>query len=142
MLVYPETPENPSCVVLFIPVELVPIVGSLFSQLESRRKWASDADWSQGYKVFVDLQDQLMNNCLATLIQEIRDIRGVKPEYVTVPIADRTTDMYHDFNDLIESYNVIIAALCGSGIPTDNILQALRGDTAADGTRNLIEFLT
>ena len=142
MLVFPEPPEQETCVLLFIPAVLVPIIGSLFGQLEARHRWASDADWQLGYKAFVELQDQLVNNCLQTLVQEIRAIRGVKPDYSSVPIEDRTTDMYRDFNDLIGHLNTIIFALRGLEDPDDSILQALRGDTAADATRNIIEYLT
>lgn len=141
-LVFPDISDDSTCVLLFVPVELVPIVGSLFAQLEARRKWATADDWQQGYRAFIDLQDQLMNNCLETLIQEIRALRGVKPEYAGVAVEDRTTDMYRDFNDLIGHLNPIIFALRGGEDPEDNILQALRGDTAADDTRNVIDLLS
>lgn len=142
MLSFPEAIEGEPCVLLFVPAELVPIVGSLFGQLEARHKWASAADWQLGYKAFSDLQDQLMNNCLETIVQEIRAIRGVKPDYSSVPVDERTTDMYRDFNDLIGHLNTIIFALQGTEDPEDSILQALRGDTAADATRNVIDYLT
>jgi len=103
MLVYPDTPEIPSCVLLFVPVELVPIVGGLFASLERRAKWATDSDFMSGYRAMTALEAQLMADCLGNLIQEIRDARGVLPAFVSTPIVDRTSDMYRSFNDIIQS---------------------------------------
>jgi hypothetical protein len=149
MLVFPEPVEQSTCVLLLIPSELVPIVGSLFGQLESRRKWASDADWQLGYKAFVELQDQLMNNCLTDLVQEIRDLRGVKPDYVGVEPALRTSDMYRSLNDLIQSMQDMRGIL-NDGWFTDqyatiaDVVQALRGnnqDTASEMWSQLAALL-
>lgn len=142
MLVFPETPLEPNCAVLFIPVELIPIVGALLGRLEARHEWSSYEDWEKGYRAFVKLQDQLMSSCVDTIVQEIRAVRGVKPDYASVPIDERTTDMYRDFNDLIGHLNTIIFALRGLEDPDDSILQALRGDIAADASRNVVDLLT
>lgn len=100
---YPDALVPPNCVMLLIPGELVPIVGALFTQLEKRQRWASDADWIKGYHAFTELQDQLMNSCLTDLIQELRDFRGLKPEFVGVPVEDRTSAMYNSLNDILQS---------------------------------------
>lgn len=141
MYVYPEPPETPTCALVLVPIELVPIVGALFGRMESRHQWATESDWQQGYKAFVELQDQLMNNCLDALITEIRALRGVKPDYVSVPVEERTTEMYRDFNDLIGHLNTIIFALSGGQEHTDHILMALRGEIPASAARNVIEEL-
>lgn len=141
MLVYPDAPIEPGCVVLFIPVELVPIVGGAFKTMEQRRKWATQEDFEQGYRAFADLEAQLMNNCLVELIAEIRAIRGVKPEHSSVPVEDRTTDMYRDFNDIIGHLNTMIFGLTGGIEHDDSILMALRGTVEASETRNVIEEL-
>jgi len=141
MYVYPEPPAEPTCVLLLVPIELVPIVGALFGQMEQRRGWKTTADWEQGYKAFVQLQAQLMSNCLADLIAEIRALRGVKPDYTGVPVEDRTTDMYRDLNDIIGHLNTLIFALSGGLDNDDNIMQILRGDTPATDTRNIVDLL-
>lgn len=138
---YPSPPIEPTCVMLFVPVELVPIVGALFSQLEKRSRWIDDANWLQGYTAFVDLQEQLMSNCIDTLVQEIRAIRGVKPDYESIPVEERTTDMYRDFNDIIGHLLPIIFALRGPEDIPDSLIQALRGDTPASDTRNIVDQL-
>jgi hypothetical protein len=182
--------------------------------------------------------------CMTGLIQEIRDFRGVKPEFESTPVDERTSDMYNSLNDsyakllelrgimddgwftdtyttlkdvvqvnrgtditnaegtwndvadlltgaasvgdiatniagLLEAtaetalegglltaliaieasnaamiqqqvlvsastfttLNEILAALRGATAPADNILQAIRGDTEADATRNIVEQL-
>lgn len=138
---YPPAPATPACVMLLIPVELVPIVGAGLADMEARRRWITDSDHQLGYRAFVALQDQLMTNCLDTLIAEIRALRGVKPDYASVPAEDRTTDMYRDFNDLIDHLNTITFALRGGEEPDDHILLALRGIVAASETRNIIDEL-
>jgi hypothetical protein len=97
---YPDPAEQPTCVLLFVPIELAPLVGGLFRQMENPREWATLDDWHKGYKSFVELQDQLMSTCVSDLIAELRALRGVKPEYVATPIEERTTDMYQSFTDI------------------------------------------
>jgi len=156
MHVYPPPPTEQTCVLLFVPVELVPIVGALFGRLERRAEWASHSDWLQGYKAFVELQEQLMANCLQDLVNEVRALRGVKPEYEDVPLEERTIDMYRSLNDLLdgllllrglvtgEDYGTLaelVLALRGTEAPTDHILLALRGETDATEIRNVVGLL-
>lgn len=141
MYTYPAPVVPPACVLLAIPVELVPIVGALFARMERRSAWSTAADHQLGYKAFVELQDQLMNACIDELIQEIRAIRGVKPDYESVPVDERTTDMYRDFNDLIGHLLPIIFALRGPEDIPDSLIEALRGETPASATRNVVDQL-
>lgn len=141
MLVYPDPPAEPACVLLFVPVELVPLVGGSFRRMEQRRRWATEEDYQQGYRAFVELQAQLMNNCLADLIQEIRDLRGIAPAYASTPIEERESYMYRNINDLIEHVNTLIFALSGGVEHGDNVLEILRGDTEASATRNMLDLL-
>lgn len=138
---FPPAPLAPSCVLLLIPVELVPIVGARFADMESRGRWLTSEDYQLGYAAFVELQAQLMSNCLDSLIAEIRALRGIKPEHAGVPEDERTIDMYRDFNDLIIHLNTITFALRGGEEPDDHILLALRGIVAASETRNVIDEL-
>jgi hypothetical protein len=157
MYVYPDPPIEPTCVLLFIPVELVPIVGALFGRLERRTEWATVLDWQLGYKAFVDLQEQLMNNCLRELIDELRAARGVLPEYEDVPIVDRTVDMFRSLNDVLAGLLLLrgvvqgetlatladlVLALRGVDAPADHVLMALRGETESDSERNVVELLS
>lgn len=157
MYVFPEPPAEPTCVLLFIPVELVPIVGALFGRLERRTEWASPYDWGLGYKAFVALQEQLMTNCLQDLIDELRAFRGIKPEFESVPQIDRTIEMYQSINDLLaslmelrglisgETFATIadlVLALRGLDAPADNVLLALRGESDSDAERNIVELLS
>jgi len=135
---YPEAPEQPSCILLFVPVELVPIVGAQFAQLEQRHRWATTDDWQLGYAAFVDLEAQLMNNCLDSLIQEIRDFRGIKPDFVETELVDRTSDMYQSLNDIMASMLEMRGVLV-DGWFTDqsatlaDIVRAMRGSNQAVG---------
>lgn len=141
MLVYPDPPTQPDCALLFVPVELVPIVGALLGQLEQRHRWATDADWEQGYRAFVDLQAQLMSNCMGQLVKEIRALRGIKPDYVDTPEDERTIDMYRSLDDLTVYFNTLIFGLTG-GLPHDDfVLSILRGTVEASETRNVLDKL-
>lgn len=140
--VFPSISEETQCSILFVPLYLLPMLGALFSQMEKRVRWQSDSDWEQGYKAFAELQDQLMNNCVETLVQEIRALRGIKPAYIDVPQEDRTIDMYNDVNDVLESLLSIIVVLRGTDAITDSIIMALRGEVNSSATRNVADLLT
>lgn len=141
MFVYPDAPIEPGCVLLFVPVELVPLVGGAFKAMEQRRKWATQADFEQGYRAFVELERQLMSTCLQELIQELRDLRGLKPAYTSVPIDERTSDMYRSLEDLNVKFIEIIFALTGGVEHGDHLLEILRGETEASSTRNVLDKL-
>lgn len=139
MLVYPDTPEVPTCVLLLVPVELVPIVGGLFASLERRAKWATDSDYQSGYRAMTALEAQLMSDCLSNLIQEIRDARGVLPDFVSTPIIDRTSDMYRSFNDIVQSV-VDARGILVDGWFTDttatlaDVVRSMRGSDSSIGS--------
>jgi hypothetical protein len=139
---FPDVPDDVSCSMVLVPIHLVPIVGALFSQLEKRKRWSTDADWQLGYRAFVELQDQLVNNCVETIVQEIRAFRGIKPAYVAVEEEDRTIDMYNDVNDIIANLVSLLVAMRGPDAIGDNIILALRGIVEADETRNIADLLT
>ena len=141
MFVYPDAPIEPGCVLLFVPVELVPLVGGAFKAMEQRRKWATQEDFEQGYRAFVELERQLMSTCLQELIQEIRDLRGVSPAYASTPVEERESYMYRSVADLIEHVNTLIFALSGGLEHGDNVLEILRGDTEASSSRNMLDML-
>jgi hypothetical protein len=69
LLSFPGASGLDTCVLLFVPVDLVPIVGGLFGQLEARSRWATPDDWQQGYRAFTALEKQLMDQCLGPLIE-------------------------------------------------------------------------
>lgn len=100
---YPAPAEEPTCVLLFVPIELAPLVGGLFKRMEQRSEWATASDWQLGYKAFVELQDQLMSNCTSDIVAELRALRGLNPLYETVPVESRTIDMYRSFNDILQA---------------------------------------
>jgi len=141
-LSFPSSGLSGDCILLAIPVELVPIVGGLFASIQYRAKWSSDDDYKDGSRAIRELEAQLMNNCFSALIQEIRDLRGVKPDYEDVPVGERTSDMYRSINDLTVYLNNIHFALNGASELDDNILMALRGETAASAERNVLEALS
>ena len=137
--IYPLPAEEPSCVLLFVPIELAPLVGGLFRRMERRNEWATDNDWQQGYKAFVELQDQLMSNCTSDIVTELRALRGLNPLYETVPTEERTTDMYRSFNDILQAM-LDQRGVLSDGWFTDpqyatlaDIVQASRGTNSSAG---------
>jgi len=232
-----------SCILLAIDRGLAPIIAGVVSQLLEERLWTADS-YQNGYYAVTEVLSQMTNNCLSNLVQEIRDFRGVLPDFEATPIDERTSDMYNSLNtsfakllelrgvmddgwftdtfttlkDVVQvnrgvdqtnavdmwgtvsdllitgasvgdiatnvagmlsdvaetavegglltaivaieasnaamlqqisnlnaatytTLNLILAALRGESPITDNILQALRGDTPADATRNIVEQL-
>jgi hypothetical protein len=136
---YPAPAEEPTCVMLFVPIELAPLVGGLFKRMEQRSEWASPYDWALGYKAFVELQDQLMSNCTSDIVAELRALRGLNPLYETVPVEDRTTDMYRSFNDILQAM-LDQRGVLEDGWFTDpkyatlaDIVQASRGTSSSTG---------
>jgi len=139
--VFPDALPGDDCALLMVPSNLVPIVAGLFSTLQYRAKWASDADYTSGRKAFAELEAQLVNACFSQLIQEIRDARGVAEIYEDVPVDERTSSMYRSLDDIVRRLNTVIFALDGGLEHDDSILEALRGDVEADATRNVMEAL-
>jgi hypothetical protein len=239
----PETYPSGECVLLAVDRDLLPVITSQLLPLLQARLWSQDS-YEIGYRAISEVFSQMTAACMTGLIQEIRDFRGVKPEFEATPIDERTSDMYNSLNDsyakllelrgimddgwftdtyttlkdvvqvtrglditnaesmwdtisglltssasigdivtnvaglltdttetavegglltaliaiqaasigvlsqqstiqieLFNQLNLVLAALRGDTAPTDNILQAIRGDTVADATRNIIEEL-
>jgi hypothetical protein len=136
---FPLEPENTTCVMLLIPSHLVPIVGSLFGSLELRAKWLTEDDWEQGYKAFTALEAQLMNSCLQDLIQEIRDLRGVLPDFVETPIEERTSDMYNSLNnvrtEIFDTRGILVDGwFTDTTASMADIVRAMRGSDQETGS--------
>lgn len=139
---FPEEPLSADCAILMIPSQLVPIVAGLFSTLQYRAKWVTDADYQNGRRAFAELEAQLVNMCFSLLIQEIRDARGVADIYSSVPVEERTSAMYRSLNDVVGRLNDIRIAIDGGVAHDDNLMIAIRGETEADETRNILEALS
>lgn len=136
---YPDPPPVPTCAMLMVPVEIAPIVGALFSQMERRSAWESESDWRNGYQAFADLQVQLMNTCMEDLIAELRALRGLKPEFEIVYPEERTSEMYRSFNDVIQAV-VDARGVLSDGWFTEpvfatlaDVVRAMRGSDATKG---------
>lgn len=91
-----------NCILLAIDRDLVPIVAGVLYPLTTPRLW-DQASYQAGYYAITEVLAQMTTQCLSDLVQEIRDARGVLPDFVSTPIPDRTSDMYRSFNDLIQS---------------------------------------
>ncbi|NJL33081.1 MAG: hypothetical protein HC893_03545 [Chloroflexaceae bacterium] len=98
-LVWPVPLAGQDAALLCIPGHLVPLVGGLFSQFEHRDWYVDSASWEQGKQVALELQEQLMTNCLSSLIQEIRNARGLRPDAVPVPDPITGQPTYNPEND-------------------------------------------
>lgn len=96
-------PATESCALVLVPHALVPILGGLVGTLEARHQWATREDWEQGYQWAAELQEQLVNNCMQTLVDELRALRGVRPEAEATPPEERTIDDYYTLRDLVEN---------------------------------------
>jgi hypothetical protein len=87
------------CIVVAIDRLLVPIIiGQLLLLLEPR-SWDQES-YQAGYRAVTEVLAQMTNNCFTAFVQELRDFRGVKPDFVSVPVDERTSDMYNSLNDL------------------------------------------
>lgn len=138
--VYPEG-EPASYVLLCFPSYLVPFFRYLFAYMQEEKTWATREDWKKGYKAAAELEAMMASGCIDDIIQELRALRGVKPDYVSVPVGERTTDMYRTIGDLIEHINTLIFAISGGEEHDDHIMMILRGTEPASAERNIIEEL-
>lgn len=124
-----------------VPVTLIPFIRYLCQWMQDEQIWESREDWKRGYQAAAELEVSLSGKCMSDLIQEIRDLRGVRPAYAAVPVAERTSDMYRSLEDVVAHINTIIFGVTGGLEHEDNILMAIRGETPASATRNVIEEL-
>lgn len=137
---YPDG-EPPDYLILCIPVTLIPFIRHLCQWMQDDKTWESREDWKRGYHASAELEAALSGSCMRELIQEIRDLRGVKPAYVSVPVEDRTSDMYRSIEDVVAHINTIIFGVTGGLEHEDNIMMILRGEEEASGTRNIMNEL-
>lgn len=106
-LSYPAEDPAAECSVLFIPAELVPLVGNLFATMLPPSRWKTSADWQAGYRAFTELQEQLMRNCIGDLVEEIRALRGLQVGAVVDPEETYTAKTYPGMTlrDLFDLHN-------------------------------------
>jgi len=94
----PEDYPSGDCVFLPVDKRLLPIIGARLSALLEPRLWVPNG-FEAGYRAIVEVLAQMTALCSSNLIQEIRDFRGVKPEFESTPVDERTSDMYNSLND-------------------------------------------
>lgn len=66
--------ENAGCVLVALPVALVPLVTGALQKYERRYLWATDADYERGYNALAEIQAQMSNKCLQELIDSNNQI--------------------------------------------------------------------
>lgn len=129
----------PSGACLLVPVDIVfaPVLICQFLPLLEARSWVP-ADFQAGYQAISQVIAQMSTCTLADLIQELRDFRGVKPEYVSIPVEERSSDMYNSLNDLF--YQLLqLRGIMNDGWFEDSyatlkdIIQAQRGTDQTTG---------
>jgi hypothetical protein len=127
-----------NCIIIAIDTRLAPIISSQLSDLLEARLWTKDS-YQAGYYAIAEVMAQMSNNCFSNLIQELRDFRGVKPDFIATPVEERTSDMYNSLNDLFTQL-LELRGIMDDGWFTDtytslkDVVQAQRGTDAAVGT--------
>ena len=128
--------SDSDCVALFIHADLLPIITAQLLPLLEARLWHEDS-YSLGYHAISEVFSQMTNNCLQDLIQEIRDFRGVKPDFASTPIEERTSEMYNSLNDSFAQL-LALRGIQDDGWFTDTyatltgVIQAQRGADQTD----------
>lgn len=69
MITFPEPSEPQECYLIAIDAALVPIVSGLFAKMCSRRVWATDTDYEEGYNTFVHLRGCMLSCKLDQLLE-------------------------------------------------------------------------
>jgi hypothetical protein len=87
-----------NCVIMSMDRDLLPIVAAQLSPLLEKRLWV-ESDYQAGYYAIAEVLRQMTACTIAELIQEVRDFRGLKPEFESVDPAERTSVMYNSLND-------------------------------------------
>lgn len=124
-----------SCVLVPVDVTLVPLMVETLSPLLEARLWTVN-DYLAGYYAVSEVIAHMTSTCLIDFAQEIRDLRGVKPEFASTPVEERTSDMYNDLNTLFAQL-LELRGIMDDGWFTDtyttlkDVVQAQRGTNQA-----------
>jgi len=127
-----------NCVLVAFDVDLVPVLASALSQLLEKRFWEEEA-YQVGYYAIGEVIAQMTSACFTQLVQEIRDFRGVLPDFVSTPVEERTSDMYNSLNTLFDKL-LELRGIMDDGWFTDtyttlkDVVQAMRGTNQTQGT--------
>lgn len=66
-------PYNPNdCILVGIPISIVPIIMGNLSLLEDRHAWASDSDWELGYHAVVEIEAMMI--CTGGIVEALNTI--------------------------------------------------------------------
>jgi len=133
--ILPDPYPTGACVLVPMDIGLLPIIIGQLSPLLEKRLWVADS-YQAGYYAIVEVLYQMTTCTMDSLIQEIRDFRGIKPEFAETPIEERTSDMYNSLND---SYAKLLElrGIMDDGWFTDtyttlkDVVQAQRGTNQA-----------
>lgn len=133
----PATYPSGNCLLVPLDSVFAPIIVSRYLPLLESRLWYPE-DYQAGYRAISWVIAQMTVCSVADLIQEIRDFRGVKPEYASIDVVDRTSDMYNSLNDLF--YQLLqLRGLMSDGWFEDtyatlkDVIQAQRGTVQETG---------
>lgn len=126
-----------ACVLVPVDARLVPILIHQLLPLLDARLWIVD-DYEAGYRAASEVIANMATSCVADLVQELRDFRGVKVAYESIPVEERTSDMYNSLND-INQWLLDMRGLMDDGWFEDSyttlkdIVQAERGTNQTTG---------
>lgn len=132
-LTFPDAYPTGKCVLVPIDVALIPLVSGALARYDEKRTWET-ASYEMAYRAFNELRQTMTAACASALIQELRDLRGVKPAYESTPVEERTSDMYNSLNDL-NQWILDMRGIMSDGWFTDtyttlkDIVQVDRGNT-------------
>lgn len=94
--------DNDECFVWFVPGSIAPILLGAIEIFIQREAWSNDAEWIQSRNRLLSVMKGAYMLCVADLIQEIRDLRGVRADREAIPPEERTSDDYVSIRNLID----------------------------------------
>lgn len=128
---FPSTYPTGECVLVPIDTALIPLISGAIADLLPSFRWRDD-EYQAAYEAINGVLASMTALCASQLVQELRDFRGVMPAYASVPVDERTSDMYNSLNDLFAQL-LEMRGIMSDGWFTDtytslkDVVQAMRG---------------
>jgi hypothetical protein len=86
--------------VLCVDSSMLPILGGLLGRLEHPDEWSDEESWLQGYQWAAERQEELATACFQNLVDELRALRGLKPDAVPDGQGQYATTDYYSLAEL------------------------------------------
>jgi len=95
-LTFPEFLSG-NCVLLPVPIEIIPHLGGLLQRWEWKSQWVTEEDWAQGEQLAIDLQEALVDmDCTNQIVEALNRIEQALMSLNVCCAFSQNPDLYWD----------------------------------------------